>query len=38
MVLLLSGQPPVSGADTAAILDQVLKGEVVPPSRRLDGA
>ena len=38
MVLLLSGQPPVSGADTAAVLDQVLKGEVVPPSRRLDGA
>src|SRR4029079_12091880 len=38
MVLLLSGQPPVSGADTGAILDQVLKGEIVPPSRRLDGA
>jgi hypothetical protein len=38
MVLLLSGQPPVSGADTAAILDQVTKGEVVPPSRRMNGA
>jgi hypothetical protein len=38
MVLLLSGQPPVSGPDTGAILDQVLKGEVVPPSRRVNGA
>jgi len=38
MVLLLSGQPPVSGADTAAVLDQVQKGEVIPPSRRQNGA
>jgi hypothetical protein len=38
LLLLLSGQPPVSGADTGAILEQVTKGEVIPPSRRLDGA
>jgi len=38
MVLLLSGQPPVSGADIGAILDQVQKGEVVAPSRRQNGA
>jgi hypothetical protein len=38
MVLLLSGQAPVSGADTASILQQVTKGEVVPPSRRVNGA
>src|SRR4029079_19020107 len=27
-----------SGADTAAVLDQVQKGEVIPPSRRQNGA
>jgi eukaryotic-like serine/threonine-protein kinase len=37
MMLLLTGQPPVSGVDTASILDQITKGEMVPPSRRLDG-
>jgi serine/threonine-protein kinase len=37
LMLLLSGRPPVSGADTGAILDQVTKGELVPPSRRLEG-
>jgi eukaryotic-like serine/threonine-protein kinase len=35
LMLLLTGQPPVSGADAGAVLDQVMKGEVVPPSRRL---
>jgi eukaryotic-like serine/threonine-protein kinase len=37
LLLLLSGRPPVSGADTGAILDQVTKGELVPPSRRVEG-
>ena len=37
LMLLLSGRPPVSGADTGAILDQVTKGELVPPSRRVEG-
>jgi serine/threonine-protein kinase len=37
MVLLLSGQSPVSGADAAAVLDQITKGEIVPPSRRMNG-
>ena len=37
MVLLLTGQSPVSGDDAAAVLQQVTKGEVVPPSRRLNG-
>ena len=37
LMLLLTGRPPVSGADTGAILDQVTKGELVPPSRRVDG-
>jgi serine/threonine-protein kinase len=37
LMLLLSGRPPVSGADTSAILDQVTKGELVPPSRRVEG-
>jgi eukaryotic-like serine/threonine-protein kinase len=35
LMLLLSGRPPVSGADTGAILDQVTKGELVAPSRRV---
>ena len=38
LMLLLTGQPPVSGGDTGAILDQITKGEMVPPSRRLNGA
>jgi len=37
MVLLLTGQSPVSGADAAAVVQQVTRGDVVPPSRRLDG-
>jgi len=37
LVLLLSGQPPVSGADVAGILTQVARGEIVPPSRRIAG-
>jgi hypothetical protein len=35
--LLLTGQPPVSGADDAAILNQILHGEVTPPSRLRQG-
>jgi hypothetical protein len=37
MILLLTGQPPVSGADTAAVLEQVKTGELLPPSRRMNG-
>jgi serine/threonine-protein kinase len=37
LLLLLSGQTPVSGADAGAVLEQVAKGEIVPPSRRLAG-
>ena len=37
LLLLLSGQPPHSGGDDAATLQQVLHGELVPPSRRIDG-
>jgi serine/threonine-protein kinase len=37
MILLLTGQPPVSGADPGAVLEQVTKGELVPPSRRMNG-
>jgi hypothetical protein len=35
--LMLTGQPPVAGVDTAAILNQVLHGEVTPPSRLRQG-
>jgi hypothetical protein len=35
--LMLTGQPPATGADAGAIIDQVLKGEVIPPSRRAPG-
>src|SRR4029079_7494862 len=37
-MMLLTGQTPVSGADSAAVLEQVTKGELVPPSRRPNGA
>jgi hypothetical protein len=37
MALMLTGQPPVSGADTAAILAAVKAGEVVAPSRAVPG-
>jgi len=35
--LMLTGQAPVIGADSAAVLQQVLKGELVPPSRNAVG-
>ena len=38
LMMLLTGQTPVSGADTASVLEQVTKGELVPPSRRGNGA
>jgi serine/threonine-protein kinase len=37
MTLLLTGQAPVSGSDTASVLDQVAKGTVVPPSQTTAG-
>jgi hypothetical protein len=37
LMLLLTGEPPVSGADASAVLDQVLRGEIAPPSRRRPG-
>src|SRR5581483_11076681 len=37
MTLMLTGQPPVSGPDAPAIIDQVLRGEMIPPSRRVEG-
>ncbi|HEY7371689.1 MAG TPA: serine/threonine-protein kinase [Polyangia bacterium] len=38
LMMMLTGQTPVSGADTGAVLEQVTKGELVPPSRRGNGA
>jgi hypothetical protein len=35
--LMLTGQPPVAGADDAAILSQILNGAVTPPSRLRQG-
>jgi hypothetical protein len=37
MTLMLTGQPPFSGGDAASVVEQVLRGEIVPPSRRVDG-
>jgi len=38
LMLLLTGQAPVSGGDTSAVLEQVTKGDLVPPSRRAPNA
>jgi serine/threonine-protein kinase len=35
--LLLTGKPPVAGADAQAVLQQVLHGELTPPSRLAPG-
>jgi hypothetical protein len=35
--LMLTGQPPASGADVQAVLQQILHGEVTPPSRLRQG-
>ncbi|HVZ87646.1 MAG TPA: serine/threonine-protein kinase, partial [Polyangia bacterium] len=37
MLFMLTGQTPVEGPSGAAILAQVLKGTVVPPSLRVEG-
>src|SRR4029077_13519191 len=37
MTFLLSGQPRITGTDAASVLQQVQKGEVVPPSRVAPG-
>jgi serine/threonine-protein kinase len=37
LLFLLSGQPPFSGGDDAATLQQVLQSEIVAPSRRVEG-
>ncbi len=37
MTLLLSGQPPASGSDVAAVLEQITKGTVAPPSQAVAG-
>jgi hypothetical protein len=37
MTLLLTGQAPVSGSDTASVLEQVAKGTVVAPSQTAAG-
>jgi serine/threonine-protein kinase len=36
-MLLLTGQPPFPPGDAAATLQQVLQGEISPPSRRAEG-
>jgi eukaryotic-like serine/threonine-protein kinase len=37
LMLMLTGQPPFSGSDPRAVLDQVIRGELTPPSRRRAG-
>lgn len=37
LMLMLTGKPPVEGADTAAILAQISKGTPMPPSLRAPG-
>jgi len=37
LLLLLTGQPPFAPGDPATTLQQVLQGEMIPPSRRVDG-
>ena len=37
LMLLLTGQPPFPPGDPMATLQQVLQGEVTPPSRRAEG-
>jgi Protein kinase domain len=37
LMLMLTGKPPVEGADTAAILQQISRGTPVPPSLRAPG-
>jgi eukaryotic-like serine/threonine-protein kinase len=37
LTFMLTGKPPVEGADTAAVLEQILRGTPVPPSLRAPG-
>ncbi|HLK92846.1 MAG TPA: serine/threonine-protein kinase [Polyangia bacterium] len=37
VLFMLTGQTPVEGANAGSVLDQVLKGTVVPPSLRVQG-
>jgi hypothetical protein len=37
LLFMLTGETPVEGATPAAVLEQVLKGSVVPPSLRTQG-
>jgi uncharacterized membrane protein YgcG len=37
MWFMLTGKTPVSGADAKAVLDQILHGEITPPSRHRQG-
>jgi hypothetical protein len=37
LLFMLTGQPPVEGANPNAVLAEVLKGSVVPPSLRVQG-
>jgi hypothetical protein len=34
LTMLLTGQPPILGATPQAVLDQVIRGDLPPPSRR----
>ena len=37
LLFMLTGQAPVEGASTGAVLEQVMKGALVPPSLRVQG-
>src|SRR5580692_9728949 len=37
LLFMLTGQPPVEGADAGAVLEQVMRGTPVPPSLRVQG-
>ncbi len=37
LLFMLTGQPPVEGGSAAALLEQVMKGSLVPPSLRVQG-
>jgi serine/threonine-protein kinase len=37
LMLMITGQPPFSGSDSRAVIDQVIHGEITPPSRRRGG-
>jgi eukaryotic-like serine/threonine-protein kinase len=37
LLFMLTGQPPVPAGDPGATIQAILKGEIVPPSRRIPG-